>query len=142
METALAHVIGDKAEQAYRRGDALEKRRKLMEAWAAYCEPKTHANVVKLQRLKKPRFETGLLCRLKAQGFTGKRPIDKGFLMIVRGRQHRIPHLTEENIHIDSWLPYVLQHSRYKWAICPAPVFGRLPLFRCEGDESPLLRLD
>jgi len=32
-ETALAHVIGDKAEQAYRRSDALDKRRKLMEAW-------------------------------------------------------------------------------------------------------------
>ena len=29
VETALAHVIGDKAEQAYRRRDALEKRRKL-----------------------------------------------------------------------------------------------------------------
>ncbi|WP_439923343.1 tyrosine-type recombinase/integrase [Nitrobacter sp. JJSN] len=39
VETALAHVIGDKAEQAYRRGDALEKRRKLMDAWAAYCKP-------------------------------------------------------------------------------------------------------
>jgi hypothetical protein len=26
-EAALAHTIGDKAEQAYRRGDALEKRR-------------------------------------------------------------------------------------------------------------------
>jgi integrase len=38
-EHALAHVIGDKAEQAYRRSDALEKRRKLMDAWAAYCEP-------------------------------------------------------------------------------------------------------
>jgi integrase len=38
-ETALAHVIGGKAEQAYRRDDALEKRRKLMEAWASYCEP-------------------------------------------------------------------------------------------------------
>jgi integrase len=38
VETALAHVIGDKAEQAYRRSDALEKRRKLMEAWTAYCE--------------------------------------------------------------------------------------------------------
>jgi integrase len=37
VETALAHVIGDKAEQAYRRSDALEKRRKLMEAWSAYC---------------------------------------------------------------------------------------------------------
>jgi integrase len=36
-ETALAHVIGDKAEQAYRRGDALEKRRKLMDAWCGYC---------------------------------------------------------------------------------------------------------
>ena len=31
-ETALAHVIGDKAEQAHRRSDALETRRKLMEA--------------------------------------------------------------------------------------------------------------
>ncbi len=40
VETALAHVIGDKAEQAYRRSDALAKRRKLMEACAAYCEPK------------------------------------------------------------------------------------------------------
>ena len=27
VETALAYVIGDKAEQAYRRSDALEKRR-------------------------------------------------------------------------------------------------------------------
>src|SRR5216683_5460282 len=46
VETALAHVIGDKAEQAYRRSDALEKRRKLMEAWSAYCEPKASTNVV------------------------------------------------------------------------------------------------
>jgi len=38
-EAALAHVIGDQAEQAYRRGDALEKRRALMEAWARWCEP-------------------------------------------------------------------------------------------------------
>jgi integrase len=40
-EAALAHVIGDKAEQAYRRSDALEKRRKLMDAWASYCEPRS-----------------------------------------------------------------------------------------------------
>ena len=51
-ETALAHVIGDKAEQAYRRSDALEKRRKLMEAWAAYCEPKASANVVPIRKQK------------------------------------------------------------------------------------------
>jgi len=36
-EAALAHAVGDKAEQSYRRGSALEKRRKLMEAWAGFC---------------------------------------------------------------------------------------------------------
>jgi integrase len=50
IETALAHVIGDKAEQAYRRSDALEKRRALMEAWAGYCDPTRLANVVKMRR--------------------------------------------------------------------------------------------
>ncbi len=34
-EAALAHAVGDSVERAYRRGDALEKRRMLMEAWAA-----------------------------------------------------------------------------------------------------------
>lgn len=43
VETALAHVIGNKAEQAYRRSDALEKRRGVMEAWANFCEPKSAA---------------------------------------------------------------------------------------------------
>jgi integrase len=36
-EAALAHAIGDKVEKAYRRGDLLEKRRKLMDAWATWC---------------------------------------------------------------------------------------------------------
>ncbi len=35
-EAALAHVVGDETERAYRRGDALEKRRKLMDAWSSY----------------------------------------------------------------------------------------------------------
>ena len=35
-EFALAHVVGDAAEQAYARSDLFEKRRKMMEAWAAY----------------------------------------------------------------------------------------------------------
>lgn len=39
-EAALAHVVGDSTERAYRRGDALEKRRKMMDAWARFCEPK------------------------------------------------------------------------------------------------------
>lgn len=36
-EMALAHTISNKAEAAYRRGDLFEKRRSLMEAWAAFC---------------------------------------------------------------------------------------------------------
>jgi len=48
-EAALAHVAGDATERAYRRGDALEKRRELMEAWGAYCEPKS-GNVVSIAR--------------------------------------------------------------------------------------------
>jgi integrase len=36
-EAALAHMVGDATERAYRRSDALEKRRKLMVAWAMYC---------------------------------------------------------------------------------------------------------
>jgi integrase len=37
VEAALAHAIENKTEAAYRRSDALEKRRKLMATWAAYC---------------------------------------------------------------------------------------------------------
>jgi len=36
-EAALAHVVGDKSETAYRRSTAIEKRRGLMQAWADYC---------------------------------------------------------------------------------------------------------
>lgn len=43
-EAALAHVIENKAEAAYRRGNLFDKRRKLMDAWAFYCaSPKTAA---------------------------------------------------------------------------------------------------
>jgi integrase len=50
-EAALAHVVGDKAEQAYRRGDALEKRRELMEAWGRFCEPTSADNVLTFKKL-------------------------------------------------------------------------------------------
>ena len=49
-EAALAHVVGDKAEQAYRRSDAIEKRRKLMSAWAAFCDATTGQNVLNIKR--------------------------------------------------------------------------------------------
>lgn len=47
-EAALGHIVGDKAEQAYRRDDALERRRALMQAWASHCERKS-AEVIPLR---------------------------------------------------------------------------------------------
>ena len=56
-EMALAHAIPNAVEAAYRRGDLFEKRRKLMDAWAAYCAKiETDAGkVVALARARTPR---------------------------------------------------------------------------------------
>ncbi|EIM04125.1 integrase family protein [Rhodanobacter denitrificans] len=39
IEAAMAHRLKDAAEAAYARGDMLERRKHLMEAWATYCDP-------------------------------------------------------------------------------------------------------
>ena len=49
-EAALAHVIENKAEAAYRRGDLFDKRRKLMEAWADHCAAPKTGKVVPTRR--------------------------------------------------------------------------------------------
>jgi integrase len=50
-ETALAHSISNKVEAAYRRGDLLEKRGRLMAEWAEYCAvSREPAEVLPLQR--------------------------------------------------------------------------------------------
>jgi integrase len=50
VEMALAHSIPDAVEAAYRRGDLFEKRRKLMDAWAAYCaKPAVSGDVIPLR---------------------------------------------------------------------------------------------
>ena len=57
VEQALAHTIGDAVERAYRRGDLFDKRRKLMDAWAAYCDKieMDAGKVVALARARTPR---------------------------------------------------------------------------------------
>jgi integrase len=47
-EAALSHAVGDATELAYRRQDALEKRRGLMEAWSAYLD-RPDARVIRLR---------------------------------------------------------------------------------------------
>ncbi|MFM9941245.1 MAG: tyrosine-type recombinase/integrase [Hyphomicrobiaceae bacterium] len=49
-EAALAHVTGDRVERAYRRTDALERRRELMGAWGRFLEGDAVGNVVPLVR--------------------------------------------------------------------------------------------
>ena len=52
IEMALAHTIGTRVEQAYRRDTAIEKRRKLLDAWAAFCSKPTQTagNVTALRK--------------------------------------------------------------------------------------------
>jgi integrase len=47
-EMALAHAIRNQSEASYRRGDLFDKRRKLMDAWAQYCDVKPKGKVVRL----------------------------------------------------------------------------------------------
>lgn len=50
-EASLAHVVGNKVEQAYMRGDMLARRRELMVAWARFCAgADCDANVVSFDR--------------------------------------------------------------------------------------------
>jgi integrase len=46
-EAALGHAVTSRTESAYRRSDALERRRQLMQSWARYCEPES-GNVISL----------------------------------------------------------------------------------------------
>jgi integrase len=49
-EMALAHVVENKVEAAYRRGDLFDKRRAMMTAWEDWCTAVPACNVVKLRR--------------------------------------------------------------------------------------------
>jgi integrase len=51
-EAALAHVTGDRVEQAYRRTDVLERRRDLMQAWAQLLNSEMAGNVVHLHAVR------------------------------------------------------------------------------------------
>jgi integrase len=48
-EAALAHIVKDKTEAAYRRGDLFEKRRELMAVWSLFISP-AHDNIVSLRQ--------------------------------------------------------------------------------------------
>jgi integrase len=52
VEMALAHVIENKVEAAYRRGDLFEKRKRLMGDWSRYCamNPAAATNLVPLKQ--------------------------------------------------------------------------------------------
>lgn len=50
VEMALAHVVADKVEAAYRRGELFEKRRRLMDAWASYAGSPVKGQVIELKR--------------------------------------------------------------------------------------------
>jgi integrase len=53
-EAALAHVDGDETERAYQRGDLFDKRRRLMNAWAEFCDKPVSAGTVAPLRKEVP----------------------------------------------------------------------------------------
>jgi len=42
-EKALAHTVGDETERAYLRSDSFNKRRRMMQLWADYCDKEQKA---------------------------------------------------------------------------------------------------
>jgi integrase len=53
-EMALAHLVGNATELAYRRDDALTKRRTLMDLWGDYLSPPKRAKVIELSSRRVP----------------------------------------------------------------------------------------
>ena len=53
-EMVLAHAIPDAVEAAYRRGDLFEKRRRLMDAWAAFCEARPQPKGATVTPMRRP----------------------------------------------------------------------------------------
>jgi hypothetical protein len=51
----LAHTIRDTTERAYRRKTAVERRRKVMQAWCDYCLPPSPSAIVDIQQARKDR---------------------------------------------------------------------------------------
>jgi integrase len=51
-EMALAHAVGNKVEAAYRRGDLFEKRKRMMDDWAAYCSTTSNAQTAQVVSLR------------------------------------------------------------------------------------------
>ena len=55
VEMALAHAVGSRVENAYRRTDLFDRRRRLMDAWADYCsKPATGGAVIPIRRTEIP----------------------------------------------------------------------------------------
>ena len=53
-ELALAHAVGDTTERSYQRDDALERRRVLMDHWAAFIEGDRGARVIPMRAQTRP----------------------------------------------------------------------------------------
>ncbi|MBA8886097.1 integrase [Dokdonella fugitiva] len=77
IEIALAHTVGDKTEQAYRRGNLLAKRRALAEAWAAHCCSVTPLELPVASSTPPPRAPASGTYSRSSRG-RGTRPVRSG----------------------------------------------------------------
>jgi hypothetical protein len=68
-EAALVHASGDETRRAYRRGDALAKRRDLMDAWARFCAGDGERKAVQLAERRQASCRAAQKC---AAGWLGR----------------------------------------------------------------------
>jgi hypothetical protein len=52
IEQAMGHQVGGQVERVYRRTDLLDRRRRLMDAWAAFCSTHAIAKYAKVVALR------------------------------------------------------------------------------------------
>ena len=98
---ALAHSVGTSVEKAYRRGDLLEKRKRLMPDWSAYCSGPA-------------KVEAEPWCRC---GAPSKKPVDRLFSpppwrAFLRTKKHHVVLLQRRGKRAQVCLP-----SSPAWAI-------------------------
>ena len=51
-EIALAHNVGSEVERAYRRGDMVERRRAMMQAWGRFLKGESASTVVQMRQVR------------------------------------------------------------------------------------------
>jgi integrase len=104
-EMALAHAVGEKVEAAYRRGDLLERRRRMMTSWATFCANPKEAAPINVGALR--------------QATDGRRPTDPPSASFQKARLHAVTGGGDQGRVL---LGVMIACTIFKWVMTPTLV--------------------